>query len=406
MSAPPYGRRFGLSLRRMLRFSSRVPKALAPNRLARARRRLRREGVDVADLTESNPTLVGLRYPPRLLEPLADPRGVRYEPAPLGLESARRAVADELGHLGFDVDPGRIVLTASTSDAYATLFKLLCDPGHGVLVPCPSYPLFEHLTRLEGVKAVPYALDFHGRWEVDVAGLRADQTEGIRAVLAVSPNNPTGSFVTASEFEHIAAVCRARGLALIVDEVFGRYPMSGDQRGPSVLARPPDDVLTCVLGGLSKAAGLPQLKLGWLVVAGPDSLVEEALARLELICDTYLQVATPVQHAAATLLQAGGSIATQIAQRVRANYGYLSRLSARYPTVTLLPTEGGWYAVLQVPGGRSEEELVLEILEHDHVLVQPGYFFDFPRESFLVVSLLPEPTVFEAAIGWVLTAAS
>ncbi len=396
---------FGLSLRRMSRFSSRVPEVLAPNRLAQARRRLRREGVDFADLTESNPTRVGIRYPPRLLDPLVDPRGVRYEPAPLGLESARRAVADELGQTGLDVDPGRVVLTASTSDAYSTLFKLLCDPGHGVLVPCPSYPLFEHLTRLEGVEAVPYALEFHSRWEVDVAGLRADQTEGIRAVLAVSPNNPTGSFVTASEFEQIAGVCRVRRLALIVDEVFGRYPMSDDQRGPSVLARPPEDVLTFVLGGLSKAVGLPQLKLGWMVVAGPASLVEKALARLELICDTYLQVATPVQHAAATLLKAGGPIATQIAQRVRANYGHLARLSDRYPPVTLVPPEGGWYAALQVPGGRSEEELVLELLEHDHVLVQPGYFFDFPREAFLVVSLLPEPTVFEAAIGRVLTAA-
>ena len=386
-------------------FSSRVPEALAPNRLAQASRRLRQEGCHVVDLTESNPTLVGLRYPPRLLAPLGDPGGVRYEPAPLGLESARRAVAQELGQAGPDVDPGRIVLTASTSDAYATLFKLLCDPGDGVLVPCPSYPLFEHLTRLEGVEAVPYALEFHGRWEVDVAGLRADQTEGVRAVLAVSPNNPTGSFVTPSEFEHITAACRARGLALIVDEVFGRYPMSGGRRGPSVLDRPPD-VLTFVLGGLSKAVGLPQLKLGWVVVTGPDSVVEKALARLDLICDTYLSVGTPVQHAAANLLKAGASITDQIAKRVRGNYGCLARLSESYPTVTLLPTEGGWYAVLQVPGVRSEEQLVLDILEHDRVLVQPGYFFDFPHEAFLVVSLLPEPAVFETAMRRVLTTAS
>ncbi len=358
----------------------------------------------MVDLTESNPTLVGLRYPPRLLAPLGDPGGVRYEPAPLGLESARRAVAQELGQAGPDVDPDRIVLTASTSDAYATLFKLLCDPGDGVLVPCPSYPLFEHLTRLEGVEAVPYALEFHGRWEVDVAGLRADQTEGVRAVLAVSPNNPTGSFVTPSEFEHITAACRARGLALIVDEVFGRYPMSGGRRGPTVLDRPPD-VLTFVLGGLSKAVGLPQLKLGWMVVTGPDSVVEKALARLELICDTYLSVGTPVQHAAANLLKAGASITDQIAERVRGNYGCLARLSESYPAVTLLPTEGGWYAVLQVPGVRSEEDLVLDILEHDRVLVQPGYFFDFPHEAFLVVSLLPEPAVFEPAMRRVLTTA-
>ena len=311
---------------------------------------------------------------------------------------------DYLGRAGLAVDPDRVILTVSTSDAYATLFKLLCDPGQGVFVPRPSYPLFEYLTRLEGVATVSYALECHGRWEVDVASLRVDQTEGMRAVLVVSPNNPTGSFVSASEFGHITEMCRERGLALIVDEVFGFYPMSDDRRGPSVLDQPPD-VLTFVLGGLSKAVGLPQLKLGWVIVAGPDSLVEKALARLELICDTYLSVGTPVQHAAATLLKTGASMTGQIAERVRANYRRFSRLVEGFPTATLLPTEGGWYAVLQVPGVRSEEELVLEILETDHVLVQPGYFFDFPREAFLVVSLLLEPAVFATAMRQVLATA-
>lgn len=385
----------------MPRFSSRVPDELGLNRLALLRDRLRSDGVDIADLTQSNPTAVGLRYPPGLLELLGDQRGMRYTPAPLGLTEARRAVADFLGVDGPTIDPDRVVLTASTSDAYGLLFKLLCDPGQGVFVPRPSYPLLEHLTRLDGVAAVPYSLDRHGRWEVDVGSLGADPATPMRAVIAVSPNNPTGSFLSAPELQAMAAVCGERGLALVVDEVFGSYSMSAARRGPSVLEFPWEG-LTFVLGGLSKSVGLPQLKLGWMVVAGCDTLVTQALARLELICDTYLPVGAPVQHALPRLLDIGRSVTAQIAARVRANYACLSRLVQDFPTATLLPTEGGWYAVVQVPRLRSEEELVLAILERDHVLVQPGYFFDFATEAFLVVSLLPPPPMFERAMQQVL----
>ena len=394
-------RRFGLSSQPVAMFSSRTPELLERNRLSQAARRVRASGASLVDLTESNPTRVGLRYPRGLLQCLADPAGLRYDPAPLGLRTARRAVADHLARFELAVDPTRIVMTNSTSDAYSMLFKLLCDPGDGVHVPRPGYPLLEHLARLEGVVSVPYLLDYHGRWEIDVTAIRDHDVPPARAVVLVNPNNPTGSFVETADLDAVTALCRERELALIADEVFRPYPMADDRIAPSVLDRPAE-VLTFVLGGLSKDVGLPQLKLGWMVVTGPDALVDDALARLELIYDTYLSVGTPVQHHVAELLDAGSSITRQIAQRVRDNYACLERLVSSFQAITMRPAEGGWYAVLQVPRTRSEEALVLEILERNHVLVQPGYFFDFPREAFLVASLLPDPSEFALAMRRVL----
>ena len=386
-------------------FSSRLPGLDGPNRLARARERLGVRGVSVIDLTESNPTRVGFRYPARLLDSLASPRSLSYRPDPRGMACAREAVAAYLGRHQLDVAVDRIVLTTSTSDAYSIVFKLLCDPGHEVAVPHPSYPLLDHLTRLEAVTSVPYALEFHGRWQVDHSGLRRQLTSRTRAVLIVNPNNPTGSFVRRDDLDTIVGLCRERGMALVVDEVFGFYPMTDTARGVSVLDQP-TDVLTFVFGGLSKAVGLPQLKLGWIILAGPDTLVDRSLDRLDLICDTYLSVATPVQVAADQLLREGATVTVQIAGRIRENYAALQQLVAAHPAVGLLPVEGGWYAVVQVPATRSEEALVLELLEHEHVFVHPGYFFDFPREAFLVMSLLPEPAVFEEAARRVLAYAA
>ena len=382
-------------------FSSRIPINLSSNRITQALDRLRAAGAPLVDLTESNPTRVGLCYPPDALQPLADAAGLVYEPQPFGLLAARRAVAAALLRRGVSADAERLILTASTSEAYSLLFKLLCDPGDHILVPRPSYPLFEHLTRLDGVAPMPYALEYDGRWRIDLDGLSRAVGPRARAVLLVNPNNPTGSFVTREELDAVVAMCRDRSLALIGDEVFNRYPLEADAADvPSVLDQ--KEALTFSLGGLSKAAGLPQLKLGWTVVDGPEGLVDEALARLELICDTYLSVSTPVQHAVPALLAVGETVAAQIAERIRANYRTLQRLAADHAASRVLHAEGGWYAVIQVPATRSEETLVLELLERDHVLVHPGYFFDFPREAFLVVSLLPDPDLLRQGVRRVL----
>jgi aspartate/methionine/tyrosine aminotransferase len=372
-------------------FSSRVPSELKPNRLAGAVAEAQLAGRPLIDLTLSNPTRAGFEYPAALLAPLAHPRGLDYAPDPFGLPSARRAVADDYARRGTSVDPGRIVLTASTSEAYSLLFKLLCDAGTNVLVPRPSYPLFEHLTGLDLVTARPYDLEYHGRWTLDVGALERELTPATRAVLMVSPNNPTGSFVTAGELDRLAEVCARRGVAIIADEVFADYRLEPPSDPPGrVLDR--RDVLAFSLGGLSKSIGLPQVKLGWIAAAGPDEIVGQALTRLELICDTYLSVSTPAQASAADLLEAGRPLRAAIQARISANWRRLTASSAS--ACRALAAEGGWYGVLQVPSLSSEEDLVLDLVESHGVLVHPGYFFDFPRESFLVLSLLCPEAMF------------
>ena len=310
-------------------------------------------------------------------------------------------MAADLRRRGLNTPAERIVLTASTSEAYSLLFKLLCDPGDEVLVPVPSYPLFEFLASLDSVVVRPFRLDYHGEWSFDLDGLRRATTPRTKAVVLVNPNNPTGSYLKRQELDAISAHCAAHGLALIGDEVFAEYVLDADlRRTCSVLAQ--RRALTFSLGGLSKSLGLPQLKLGWMAVGGPDDLVRQAIERLELICDTYLSVATPVQEALPSLLTYGAVVRTLIRERTTRNYQALRDLAAKFPSVTLLPSEGGWYAVMQVAAMQSEESLVLQLLEQDRVLVHPGYFFDFPREAFLIVSLLPAPEVFDRAIGKVL----
>ena len=386
-------------------FSGRVP-ALRANRVAVELARLRSEGRRLDDLTESNPTRVELPYPPDLLAPLAAPDALAYDAEPFGLPAAREAVAAHLAGRGVPVHPDRVVLTASTSEAYGLLFKLLCDPGDAVLVPQPSYPLFEHLTRLDGVAARPYRLEHHGRWEVDVDGLAAMVDARTRAVLLVSPNNPTGSFVRGDEMAAFRDVALRHELAIICDEVFAGYPLEDAEAGRSGALVADTEGLTFTLGGLSKSAGLPQLKLGWMLMGGSGGLVGGARDRLELVCDTYLSVATPVQLAAGALLERSRSVADAILDRVRTNYGALRRLGGRFPACRVLCAEAGWYAVVQVPAIRSEEALVIELLRHDGVLAHPGYFFDFPREAFLVLSLLPPVDAFARAATRVLARAS
>ncbi len=383
-------------------FSSRVPERIACNRLTEARARLEVCGTPIIDLTVSNPTQVGLDYPSALRHPFDCVDGRDYHPESLGLASAREAVASYLRRHDLDVDSRRVVLTTSTSEAYGLLFKLLCDPGDEVMIPRPSYPLLEYLTRLESVVSVPYTLDLYTRWELDIATLRSRVTPRTRAVVIVNPNNPTGSFISRDELREVSALCRQHGLALIVDEVFGFYPLTLSGRGPSVLDEDPA-VLTFVLGGLSKAMGLPGLKLGWVVLTGPGVQVSTALERLDLIYDTYLSVATPVQLALDALLDHGRHVTRQIAARVRQNHACLARLVRNHPAADLVPVEGGWYAVMRVPATDSEERLTLDLLERAHVLVYPGYFFDFQKEAFLVISLLPEPYLFESAARRILS---
>lgn len=376
-------------------FSSRLRQAAGRNRLAVAIERRRAAGLPIIDLTLSNPTRAGLAYPGGLLAPLAQDLSLCYEPEPFGLLSARQAVSQDLARRGLSVPSGRIVLTASTSEAYSLLFKLLCDPGDAVLAPRPSYPLVEHLTDLDGVSLEHYRLEFHGRWELDLQGLREKaRSERVRAIIMISPNNPTGSVVADAELDAVASIACEHDLALISDEVFADYPISDRQLGSALRQ---ETALTFMLGGLSKSAGLPQVKLGWMAIGGGAALVADAMERLETICDAYLSVSTPVQVAAPDLLRAGASVRTQIHGRVRGNYARLVALASANPACTVMPVEAGWYAVVQVPALASEDAIVVDLLERTGVLVHPGFFFDFEREAFLVVSLLPEPQVFAAA---------
>lgn len=384
-------------------FSARTRWELSANRLNAALEAKRRAGVPVLDLTESNPTRAGLAGPPDLLASLSDPASLLYEPVPFGLRRAREAVAADHARRGLAADPDRILLTASTSEAYAFLFKLLCDPGDEVLVPRPGYPLFEYLANLESVRVSPYAFEHDGRWHLSASALAEAVTPRTRAIVVVNPNNPTGAFLKQDELRALEILCAQHGMAIISDEVFADYAFADDpQRAGSVARDGP--ALAFALGGLSKSCALPQLKLAWCAVSGPEALRREAWSRLEIVADTYLSVSTPVQHAAPALLARREELQAPVRARIVANLaGLRARLAGGSPA-TLLEPEGGWYAVLRVPATMPEEEIVLRLLDDHDVLVHPGYFFDFPREAYLVLSLLPEPAVFQEGISRTLAA--
>ena len=340
------------------------------------------------DLTSSNPTSVGLDYATDLLEVLA--RAQReaqvYRPEPFGALAAREAVARLCGGSAADV-----LLTASTSEAYGFLFKLLCDPGDAVLVPSPSYPLFEHLAELEAVQALGYRLAYDGAWHIDLDSLRRAVTPRTRAVVVVSPNNPTGQYLTQPELEALAEL----GLPIICDRVFAEFTLVERQR-PAL--RAPEELLMFSLDGLSKRAGSPQLKLAWTVISGPEAARREARARLELIADTFLSVSTAVQSALPEILELCPSLTRVIAARCRDNLALLAS-SLQASPITLLRPEAGWSAVLHLPRLATEEELVLGLLRQQQVLTQPGWYYDFATEPYLIVSLLSEPRVFAEGVA-------
>ena len=377
-------------------FSSRTPQDLRPNRLAQSIERKRREGAGIIDLTASNPTCAGLEYPAEVVAAFADPGILRYDPQPAGAREARHAVADYYAARGFQVSPDRVLLTASTSEAYAYLFKLLANPGDHVLVPRPSYPLFDLLAQMESVEARPYPLVYYGGWSIDLDRLERAVNERTRAIVLVNPNNPTGSYLKRAELDALVRLASGRGIPLIADEVFSDYALGpGNERVDTLVSL--EACLAFSMSGLSKVAGLPQMKLGWIVAGGPQELRDEALRKLEWIADTYLSVGTPVQCAAAKLLRAGEAVARQIRERTAANLAWAKETLAG-SAAGILAVEGGWYATIQVPRIRGEEQWALELLDSHNVLVQPGFFYDFETEAYLVLSLLTPPEVFREGV--------
>ncbi|SPF42423.1 Aminotransferase [Candidatus Sulfotelmatobacter kueseliae] len=415
-------------------FSDRTNWKLAQNRFTQAVEQARAAGAKILDLTVSNPTRVGLSYDSAAtLAALASPAALDYEPQAKGLREAREAVAEyyRSDHGVRDLDPERIVLTTSTSEGYSYVFRLLSNAGDELLVPKPSYPLFEFLADLQDVKLVPYPLIYDHGWQMDFPSLETAVTARTRGVVVVHPNNPTGSYVHAEELGPLNTFCREHGLALVVDEVFLDYGLDTDAGdgnshvGTGALARPVErsstaffagsselkphtsfagnrDVLTFTLSGLSKISALPQMKVAWVVTSGPEDEVAAAMARLEVIADTYLSMNAPVQWAVPVLLEQRKSIQRQLLARVRANLAELDQQLAGQKACQRLIVEGGWYAVLRVPVTRSDEELAIELVRERSVVVHPGHFYDFSSDGYLVLSLITAEGEFGEGIRKVL----
>jgi alanine-synthesizing transaminase len=380
-------------------FSSRTNWNLATNRYTDAVEAHRRSGRDLLDLTASNPTTIGFHYSTdAILAALANPQALAYEPVAKGLLAARESVAGYYRELGVTMDPENLVLTTSTSEAYTFGFRLLCEPGDEVLVPTPSYPLFDFLAELQDVRLVPYELIYDHGWQIDFHGLEQKLTSRSRAVIVVHPNNPTGSFVKSHEMKQLAALCAAREMAIVADEVFLDYSITAT--GESFAANAA--CLTLTMSGLSKISGLPQMKVAWIAASGPMELRSEALARLEVIADTYLSMNAPIQHALPVLLEERRPILQQLNRRVRANLAELDRQLDKQRLVSRLNLEGGWYAILRVPVSRSDEDLAIELVTQHNVLVQPGHFYDFPRDGYLVVSLITPEITFREGLSRIL----
>ncbi len=387
----------------MQKFSRRTDWDLEKTAYAAALERLHAGGGPVFDLTASNPTACGFQYDRAgILRDLARPECLEYGPNPRGLPVARAAVAEYYAEAASaHVSPEQIFLTASTSEAYSYLFRLHCDPGAEILIAQPSYPLFDFLADLDDVRLAPYPLFYDHGWHLDVAALTARITPQTRAVIVVHPNNPTGHFTSPSERTSLERICQEHGLALIVDEVFLDYALDPPDTHTSrhaSFSSGEHPVLTYVLSGLSKVAGLPQMKAAWIAVFGPGPLLEAATARLEVIADTFLSMNAPVQHAMPYLLRDRQNIQQQVLLRVRENLATLDQLLARSPVVSRLQVQGGWYAVLRVPALISGDALAIRLMEQERVVVHPGHFYGFDGDGWIVLSLLPPTDEFAEGI--------
>jgi alanine-synthesizing transaminase len=379
-------------------FSERTNWRLAHNRFTQAVEEERASGRRLLDLSASNPTRVDLEFDSRaILQSLASPQALDYDPQAKGLRSAREEVAGYYrgAHGIHPLDPERIVLTSSTSEGYSYVFRLLCNAEDELLVPKPSYPLFEFLADLQDVKLIPYPLIYDHGWQMDFHSVQKAITPRTRGVVIVHPNNPTGSYVHGSEFDPLNNFCAQHGLALIVDEVFLDYPLDDS---PHASFAGNGNVLTFTLSGLSKISALPQMKVAWLVTSGPEYQVNAAMERLEVIADTYLSMNAPVQWAIPVLLEQRHPIQRQLRARVKSNLAELDRRLESANAYQRLSVEGGWYVVLRVPVTRSDEELAIELVREKSVLVHPGHFYDFPRDGFLVLSLITGPDDFVGGI--------
>ena len=379
-------------------FSRRTDWNLAPNRLTLAHQQTSEK--QIIDLTISNPTRAQIKYnESAILNALNHPQALDYDPQPKGLRSAREAVSR---YYTPTLDPESLILTTSTSEGYSFVFRLLCNPGDEILVPKPSYPLFDFLAELQDVKLVPYSLLYDHGWQIDFQSLEAAVTPNSRAIVLVHPNNPTGSYVSAEERRRLNELCHHHNLALIVDEVFLDYAHHKPQ--PTFAANP--DALTFTLSGVSKISALPQMKLAWIAVSGPHASAAPAMQRLEIIADTYLSLNAPIQLAAPVLLDQRKTIQPQLMNRVRANLAELDRQLAAQKSCARLEIQGGWYAVLRIPVTRSDEDFAIEFLQRSGVLVHPGHFYDFPRDGYLILSLIANEDEFRKGIAKLLAYAN
>lgn len=375
-------------------FSRRTRWNLETNPFTLALQEHQRQGKELFDLSASNPTLVGLpNGSEETLRALSKSEALTYDPQPRGLAVAREAVSAYYSGLGVTLPCNNVILTTSTSEAYSFVFRLLCDPDDEVLIPVPSYPLFEYLAQIQDVKLVPYELIYDHGWQIDFHSLKQALSARTRAIILVNPNNPTGSFVSAAEREELNRICREQSLALVVDEVFFDFNLSSHEFGSFASNR---EALTFTLSGLSKISGLPQMKVAWLATTGPAELVAPALERLEVIADTYLSMNAPIQHAVPALLEERREFQSQLTTRLKANLTELDRQLAEQRLCVRLDLQGGWYATLRVPVTRSDEQFAIALLSETGVLVHPGHFFDFPSEGYLILSLMtPESTFAE-----------
>ena len=365
-----------------------------PNALNKALEDLGKRGIDILDLTASNPTSCDFLYPEGMLSAFNSLDNFHYHPDACGMDQTRQAVANYYARQKAILSPDDIILTASTSEAYSFLMRLLVNPGEKVLIPKPSYPLFQFLLEINDVNFDYYPLVYDGQWHLDIPALERLVDAKTKAIILVNPNNPTGSYISRAELNFLNELCRKHQMSIISDEVFFEYALN---QGDYVSCAGNQTVLTFVLGGLSKTLGLPQMKCAWIAASGPQGILQESKARLEIIADTYLSVNTPVQNALGLWLDHAPALQGQIISRVNKNWQWLSTHLNDH--TQLLSLQGGWYATLRIPAIKSEEEWVLEFIREDHVSVYPGYFFDFDREAYIVLSLLPPAPVFQEGVG-------